>query len=66
MKKYRVDVWLVSGISYQNWMVDDVVYFGDYITIMDGDSKTYIYKRNVCLLTVTPTGEENSDEELFK
>ena len=65
MKKYRVDLWLVSGISYQNWMVDDVIFFGDDITITDGDSKTYIYKRNVCLLTVTPT-EENNDEELFK
>jgi len=64
MKKYRVDVWLVSGISYQGWMVDDVVFFGDDITITDGDSKTYIYKRNVCLLTVTPADEENNDEEL--
>ena len=64
MKKYRVDVWLVGGISYQGWMVDDVVAFGDDITIKDGDSKTYIYKRNVCLLTVTPTDEENNDEGL--
>lgn len=66
MKKYRVDVWLVSGINYQGWMVDDVIFFGDDITITDGDSKTYIYKRNVCLLMVTPTDEENNDEELFK
>ena len=63
MKKYRVDVWLVSGISYQGWMVDDVLAVGDDITIIDGDSKTYIYKRNVCLLMVTPI-EENNDEEL--
>jgi len=31
MKKYRVDVWLAGGISYQGWMVDDVVVFGDDI-----------------------------------
>lgn len=60
MKKYRVDVWLDGGICYEGWMVDDVVLFGDDITITDGDSKTYIYKRNVCLLTVTPTNEDES------
>lgn len=65
MKKYQVDVWLVGGISYQGWMVDDVCSFGDDITITDGDSKSYIYKRNVCLLTVTPTHEENNDEEFI-
>lgn len=64
MKKYRVDVWLVGGISYQGWMVDDVCFFGDDITITDGDSKTYINKRNMCLLTVTPTDEESNDEEM--
>ena len=64
MKKYRVDVWLVGGM-YQGWMVDDVVTFGDDITITDGDSKTYICKRNVCMLTVTPTDEENNDQELL-
>lgn len=64
MKKYRVDVWLVGGM-YQGWMVDDVVFFGDDITITDGDSKTYICKRNVCMLTVTPTDEEKNDEELL-
>lgn len=64
MKKYRVDVFLVGGICYQDWMVDDVYFFGDDITITDGDSKTYINKRNLCLLTVTPTDEENNDEEL--
>lgn len=64
MKKYKVDVFLVGGICYQGWMVDDVVSYGDYITITDGDSKTYINKRNMCLLTVTPTDEESNDEEL--
>ena len=61
MKKYRVDVWLVGGISYQGWMVDDVCSYGDDITIIDGDSKTYIYKRNVCLLTVTSIGEDENE-----
>lgn len=64
MKKYKVDVWLVSGISCQGWMVDDVCSCGDDITITDGDSKTYIYKRNVCMLTVTPTGEDETEKYL--
>lgn len=36
----------------------------EHVFVILQDGKTYIYKRNVCLLTVTPADEENNDEEL--